>query len=111
MEDKTIKAIPTLKQYLEDIYDYDYKALKIPIGYEMFQKIKSVSFNETDKENRFKKERWFNEYEPKIRELLEISIIQTIKIIQYYEKDRGELGELKAREMTRLKALLILTKQ
>lgn len=85
-EQKTIKAIPTLKQYLEDMYKSD--KLEFPIGYSVWKQIENIAFSEIEKENKFRNEQWFCEHEPQIRELLQISIIQTIKIIQHYEQNK-----------------------
>ena len=83
-KEKVDIKIPTLKQYLEDLYKV--KDFEFPLGYNLFNILQSNIFGEIDKENRFKNERWYQENEPKIKNLLKISIVQTIKIIQYYEQ-------------------------
>ena len=81
------KKIPTLKQYLEDIYNCE--ELKIPIGHNVWKQVESFVFAEIEKENQFKGEEWFFKNEPQIRELLKISIIQTIKVLQHFESNKN----------------------
>ena len=90
MKKEIIERMPTLKQYLEDLYKSEGNKVPIPIGKNLLDTIRSNVYEGIEKENRFKNEKWYHENKLKVRELLDISIIQTIKVINFISVTRED---------------------